>query len=91
MTGSLRATSGSDPDSFQTTASVLGLRMSEILGVPFKSSLIFLQPYSTFIHKPHLPSNPDILGAHIPSAGPQAGEMGVGLVPLTPWGELLQL
>ena len=39
LEGSPRSASGSDPDFFQTTASVLGLRAYEILHVPFKSGV----------------------------------------------------
>lgn len=37
-----RSTSGSDPGFFQTTASILGLRVCGIFCVPFKSKVCFL-------------------------------------------------
>lgn len=85
MTGSLRATSGSDPDSFQTTASVLGLRMCESLRMPFKSGVCFLWTSRSPICKPCWMSKPGILV--------QALDLGSQMwnTALAPGGELPQL
>ena len=65
----------SDPGSFQAIASALVLGAREILHLHFKGwSLYFLYPSGFPEFKPCLFSKPDILGAHLPSAGPQAGE-----------------
>lgn len=50
---------------FQTAASVVGFRASEILRVEFD----FLLPSGFSVPKPHLFSKPDIVSAHLPHAG----------------------
>ena len=82
--------SGYDPGSFQITASVLGLRACEALCVPRVESLFPIAlnfPKS----KPHWPSKPNILGACLLGASPLGGDPSVGLGPLIPWEEPLQL
>ena len=63
--------SGSGLGSSQITASVPSPRI-EILCVSFKNEISFLQPFGTPTPKSnhHLPSKPDVLRAHLPSAGP---------------------
>ena len=61
---------GSDPSSFQMTTSALGSRTCEILCEPFKSGVCFPQPSGSPESKPRWPSKPNILGAHLPGAGP---------------------
>ena len=79
--GSPRSAGGSDAGSFQITASAPDPGVCEILHA---------QPSGSPVCMSHWPSKPDILGACLPSEGPQAGELDVGLGPLTPWGEPLQ-
>ena len=55
---------------------------------PLKVDLCFLWPSGFPMHKPHLRQT---LGLIFPVQDPQAGERSVGLRPLIPWGELLQL
>ena len=71
LRGSPRSAGGSNPGSFQITASVLGPRACEILCVPFKSEVSFPQPSGQSPEsQPHWPSKLNILGAHLPDAGP---------------------
>lgn len=56
----------SDPASFQITASALGLRACEILCTPFVNRVCFLQPSGSSVHKPSWPSEPEVLGPHLP-------------------------
>lgn len=53
----------------QSAASVLGLKVSEFVCVPFKSRV--LVSYSSPGYKPCWFSKPDVMGAHFPGAGPQ--------------------
>ena len=65
-----RSASGSDPGSFQITASALGLGACEILCAPFKNGISFLQPSGSPEISPDGLSKPNVLGVHLPSAGP---------------------
>ena len=84
-----RSTSGSDPGSFQTTASALGLGTCGILHVPFKSRVCFLRP-SSFLNL-----SPDSFQCQMfwepvfPVQDAQAREPDMGVRPLAPWGESL--
>ena len=68
--GPPRSVEGSDPGTFQINTSVLGVGVCEVLHVPFKSGVCFLQPSGSPILKPHWSSKQDILGASLPNAGP---------------------
>ena len=71
MGGSPRSASRSDPGSSEITASALVPRACDILCVSFESGLfIFLRPLALVKVRPHWPSKPNVLGAHLPSAGP---------------------
>lgn len=60
-----------DPGAYRVTASALGSRACEILYVPFKSEVsISCSPMGLSKNKPHWPSKLDVLGAHLPGAGP---------------------
>ena len=67
--GSPRSANGSDPGSFQITASVLDLRVCWILHVHFKNEISSYCPLGLCI-KAYCPSKPDVLGAHLPNSGP---------------------
>ena len=79
----LRSANGSDTGFF-----LLWLRVCEILCMPSKNSLCFVQP-SGFPHRPHWPSKPNIPGACLEE--PQDRERGMRLSLLDHWGEFLQL
>ena len=80
----LSSISGSDPGSFQITASRLRLGMCEILFVPFKSRVFIpYHPLALFC-KLHWPSKPDVLGACLLGGGPQASEPSLRLGPPDP-------
>ena len=73
----LRSASGSDSGFF-----LLRLRVCEILCMPFKNSLCFVQLSGFPIHKPHWPSKPDVWGLIFPMQDPQARESNMGSDPL---------
>ena len=84
-----RSAGGSDPGSFQITASALAPWACEILCASFKKKdCYFLQPSECPECKPHWPSKSNVLGIHLPLWN---GEPSVGLGPLTPWRKSLQL
>ena len=87
-----RSAGGSDPGSFQITASALAPWACEILCASFKKrDSCFLQPSECPECKPHWSSKSSILGIHLPGAGPLGnGEPSVVLGPLTPWRKPLQ-
>ena len=88
--GSPRSTIGSDPGTFQITASALGLGACEILQVPFKSRVSL--PYSPpAIPYPTGLQSQAFWGPVFPMKDPQPGKLYVKLKPLSPWGEPLQL
>ena len=87
--GSSRSASGPDPGSFQITASVLGLRVYEILHVPFKSRVSVFYSLLALWSPAGLQSQ--MSGGSSLAQEPQAAETHVGLEPLTPWEEPLQL
>ena len=90
--GSPRSASVSDPASFQTTASALGLRACEILCVPFKSGVSV--PYSHLALpnvKPTGFQSQVFWGLVFPIRDLQAGEPDMRIGPLAPGGEPLQL
>ena len=65
--GCPRLASGSDPGSFQVTASVLGEHVR--FGMhPLRAESLFPIASSSSVHKPCWPSKPGILGAHFPGA-----------------------
>ena len=90
--GSPRSASGSDSGSFQITASALGPQVCEILCVPFDSGV-------SISHSPLTPpkisptgfQSQTFCGLIFPVQNSGAGEPNVGLGPLAPWGEPLQL
>ena len=63
---------------FKTAVSVLGVQISEIVWVTFKNSLSLLLPSGIPRYKPYWFSNPDIMGAPFPRAGPQLCETQCG-------------
>ena len=65
-----KISSGCDPSFFQIIASVLGLGVCEILCVPLRVECLFPSALWLSQNKPHLPSKPNVLGAHLPGAGP---------------------
>lgn len=65
-----RSACGSDPESFQITASILVVRVCEIFCVFFKGRVCFLQPIASLMCKACLLLDSDILGAHICIEGP---------------------
>ena len=90
--GSPRSAGGSDPGSFQTTASALGPRAYEILCAPFKSGISISHiPLGLLKVSPAGLQSQKFWGLVFPVQDSQAGEPNVGLGPLTPWGESLQL
>ena len=60
----------SDPDSFNITASVLGLGTCEILCVPLRAELLFPSASGSLMHRFHWPSKPDVLGTQFPRQEP---------------------
>ena len=66
-----RSAGGSDPGSFQITTSALAPWACEILCASFKKKdCYFLQPSECPECKPHWPSKSNVLGIHLPGAGP---------------------
>ena len=57
----------------------------------YEWNLHFPQPSGSPESKPHWPSKPNIMGTCLSGAGPLGWVLYVGLGPLTPWGEPLQL
>ena len=49
-----------------------------LLCTPFKSGVSFPQPSGSSKRKPHWPSKPNVLGAHLPSAEPLGREVQCG-------------
>ena len=76
--GSPRSASESHSSFFQTTASALSPGVYEILCVPFNSRISISHSPDSPENKPHWPSKPKILGAHLPSAEPRGWR--------APWG-----
>lgn len=64
-----RLASGSDPGSFKIIAYALGLKVCKILCVPFRSGVYFAQPSGFSENKPPWSSKPNVLEAHLASAG----------------------
>lgn len=79
------------PGAYQIAASDMGLRSSEFVHRPYKKkSFGFLWPSSSSRGKSYFFfSKLDVMGAHLPSAGPQGRGWvaSVGLEPLAPQGE----
>lgn len=65
-----RSACGSNPESFQITASILVVRVCETLCAFFKGRVCFLQPFASLMCKACLFLDSDILGAHISTEGP---------------------
>ena len=58
---------------------------------PLRVSFCFLQPSTPRVLRLHGPSEPDVLGTRLLSAGPLGWDADVGLRPLAPQREPLQL
>ena len=81
---------GSDPTSFQITASALGLGVCEILCVPFKSGVSISHSLLALLKvSPTGLQSQTFWGLVFSVQDPRAGEPDVGLEPLAPWGEPL--
>lgn len=87
LEGSLRSASGSDPGSFQVTASALGLSMRFCV-YHFKSRASL--SYSSLSSPIPAGFESDILGTQVPGEGNQVREPNVGFGSLNHWGEFLQ-
>ena len=86
-----RSASGSDPGSFQTTASALGPGVCEILWVPFKSGVAISHSSLTLWKvSPAGFQSQTFWGLIFLVQDPWAGDLSVGLRPLAPWEEALQ-
>jgi len=89
---SLRSASESDPGSFQITASALGLETCEILCKLLKSRVsVFYSPQSLLYASSADLQSWMFWALVLLGQNPQAGVPTVGLGPLTPWREPLQL
>ena len=87
-----RSVSGYDPGSFQITASVLGLRMCEVLSAPFKSRVsVSYNPMALPYARPSGLQSQAFCGLVFLVQDPRAGESDEGTRLLTLWGEPLQL
>ena len=87
--GSPRSASRSDPDAFQTAASVLGLKVSEVLCVPFKSGVsVFYSPLALPNISPTGFQSQIFGGLVFSVQDPQAGDPDAGLRLLAPWENL---
>ena len=84
--------SGSDPGSFQITASALGPGVCEILWVPFMSGIsISHSSLPLWKLSPAGFQSQIFWGLIFLVPDPWAGDLSAGLRPLAPWGEALQL
>ena len=85
--GSSRSASETDPGSFQTTASALGLRAREILHAPFKSRVsVSYSPVALLNISPAGFQSQVFWGLIFLLQDHWAGEPDVGLGSLAPWG-----
>ena len=91
LEGSPRLASGSEPGSFQIIASALGLGRVRFCMCPLRVESLFPTALWLSCTQAPLPSSPDAWGLVFLVLEPQAGEPNVGLRPLVPWGEPLQL
>ena len=87
-----RSANGSDPGSFQITASALGLRSCEILCVPYKNRIfVSYRPPDLLYVSPASLQGQTFWGCFFLVQDPRAGEPNVGFRSFDPWLEPLQL